>query len=119
MIAGGFFGPEPADLLHIRKQIQQEPDQLQKIIDHPDVISFFGGLTGEQVKTSPRGFDKDDPALPLIKYKHFLLKHNFSDSEVISDDFSDKVKEGFAKMRPFLDYMTGILTTDLNGEPII
>ena len=118
-LIGGFFGPEAKDLLHIRKQLQQEPEALRKILASKGIKSFFGDLIGEQVKTTPKGFSKDDPAIDLIRYKGFMLKHDFSDQDVIKDDFAKKASEGFKKMRPFLDYMSDILTTDLNGVSTI
>lgn len=116
VIAGGFFGPNPSDMLHIRKQIQQDPEPLIEILSSPEIHDFFGGLSGEQVKSAPRGFSKDDPAIDLLKYKQLLLVKNFSDEEAQSSTFHEKVVDGFAKMRPFLDFMSEILTTDLNGE---
>ncbi len=117
-IVGGFFGPESADMLHIRKQIQQEPEALRAIIASDDIQNYFGGLSGEQVKSAPRGFSKEDPAIDLLKYKQLLLRKDFSDKEVQSADFSSQIIDGFGRMRPFLDYMSEILTTDLNGEPL-
>lgn len=117
-ILGGFFGPDSKDMLHIRKQIQQDPTPLREIINSADVKDYFGGLQGEQVKSAPRGFNKEDPAIDLLKYKQLLLRKDFSDDEVLASDFSQKVVEGFSKMRPFFDYMSEILTTDLNGETI-
>ena len=118
-IAGGFFGPEPGDLLHIRKQIQQEPDVLREILHTPELKAYFGELQGDQVKTAPKGFQKEDPAIDLIRYKQFMLRHSFTDKEVASANFTEMVISGFEKMRPFLDYMTEILTTDLNGENLL
>lgn len=117
-IVGGFFGPNSTDMLHIRKQICQDPSPLRKIIASKDVKGYFGGLEGEQVKSFPRGFNKEDPAIDLLKYKQLLFRKDFTDAEVLASDFSKNVVEGFAKMRPFFDYMSEILTTDLNGEPI-
>lgn len=117
-LAGGFFGPSPADMLHIRKQIQQNPDELRSILNSKKIQDYFGGLSGEKVKSAPRGFPKDDPAIDLLKYKQLLLTKSFSDEEVLKPDFAKKVVEGFSLMRPFFDYMSEILTTDLNGEEI-
>lgn len=118
-LAGGFWGPEPKDLLHIRKQIQMEPERLRKILKSTDYKNYFPGLEGERVKTSPKGFDKEDPAIDLLRYKQFMILHKFSDKEVLSSDFDLKVSDGFRKMRPFFDYMSEILTTDLNGVSLI
>lgn len=118
-ILGGFFGPDSSDMLHIRKQIQQDPSPLREIIASDDVTNYFGGLHGEQVKSAPRGFNKEDPAIDLLKYKQLLLRKDFTEDEVLAPDFSQRVVEGFAKMRPFFDYMSEILTTDLNGESLM
>lgn len=118
-IAGGFWRPNPEDLQLIRKQIDQESETLRDILNNEALKSYFGEMEGEQVKTAPKGFSKENPAIDLLRYKGFILTHRFTDKEVLATDFIDKVSEGFKKMRPFLDYMTEIVTTDLNGQPII
>jgi uncharacterized protein (DUF2461 family) len=82
-------------------------------------ISNFGTLRGEQLKTAPKGFGAKDPAIDLIRYKQFIIRKSFNDKEVLSPGFLKKVSDGFKAMRPFLDLMTEILTTDANGISII
>ncbi|MFY0653346.1 MAG: DUF2461 domain-containing protein [Cyclobacteriaceae bacterium] len=115
-VAGGFWGPNSQDLLHIRKQIAMDPDPLREVLADKDFKKNFGTLEGEQLKTAPKGFDKEDPAIDLLRYKQFVIYKSFSDKETKSKDFHKKMAEGFVAMRPFFDYMTDILTTDLNGE---
>ena len=79
----------------------------------------FGKLAGEQLATAPRGYDKNHPAIHLLRYKQFLLRHHFSDEDVLSPDFLENVIAGFQKMRPFLNYMSEVLTTDSNGEDLV
>lgn len=114
-LAGGFFGPSPEDLKHIRKQIEITGDELKELLNKKGFKSYFGELYGNKVKTSPRGFSSDDPNIELIRYKQFLLTHQIDDKMVMSQDFHKYVSDGFKNMRPFLDYMSEILTTDLNG----
>lgn len=118
-IAGGFWRPNPEDLQLIRKQIDQEPEALRDVLNSNELKSYFGEMEGEQVKTAPKGFSKDNPAIDLLRYKGFILTHRFTDKEVLAPDFIDQVSEGFKKMRPFLDYMSEIVTTDLNGQSLI
>lgn len=118
-IIGGFFGPNPADLKHIRNQIDQDDSFLRDILEKESVKSYFGSLMGEQVKTAPKGFPKDHSAIDLLRYKQFMLKHTFSDKEVLCIDFHKKMAEGFQKLRPFFDVMSEILTTDLNGISLV
>lgn len=118
-VMGGFFGPNPQDLLHIRHQLAQDAEPLRQVITSDEFTSFFGMLLGAQVKTAPRGFEKDHPDLDLLRYKQFLVRHDFTSKEVASDHFPEIMSEAFRQMRPFLDVMTEYLITDLNGELLI
>lgn len=117
-VAGGFFSPNAEDLLHIRKQLSTDPTTLKSILKKPTFQKTFGTILGEQVKTAPRGFDINDPNIELIRHKQFIVKHIFTNEEVLSANFHELVADTFKKMRPYLDYMSEILTSDLNGEPI-
>ena len=114
-VAGGFWDPEPTDLKRIRDEFSYDAAPVRKIFKSKPFISTFGSLEGEQLKTAPKGFDADNPAIDLIRYKQFFLMHRFSDKEVFADDFFKQVNDTFKKMRPFFDYMTEVLTTDVNG----
>ena len=114
-VGGGFWGPEPKDLKRIRDEFAHDAAPIRKILKNKSFIDTFGKLHGEQVKTTPKGFSVDNPAIDLIRHKQFLLMHKFTDKEVMSDDFLKRVNDTFKKMRPFFDYMSEVLTTDVNG----
>lgn len=114
-IAGGFFGPSAEDLKRIRQEISFDAAPLRKILSSASFISTFETLKGEQLKTTPKGFDANDEAIDLLRYKQFLLIRKFSDQEMLSEDFLQQAGQTFKNMRPFFDYMSEILTTDING----
>lgn len=118
MVGGGFWGPNKEDLEHIRNQIAVDPEPLRKILKSKSFKEHFGEMTGDQLKTAPKGFPKDHEAIELLRYKQFLMGKKFTDAEVLSPDFSKKIDATFKAMRPFFDYFSDILTTDLNGEPM-
>ncbi len=117
-VEGGFWEPEPADLLRIRKEFEMDDTYIRKIIADETFKKYFGALEGEEVKTAPKGFDKNHPTIDLIKKKQFLITRKFTDKEVLSPDFANEVLNTFAAMRPFFDYMSDVLTTNLNGESL-
>jgi len=117
-LAGGFWAPNPEDLKRIRDDISFDPAPIKKILNSKSFIDAFGSLKGEQIKTTPKGFDKNDEAIDLLRYKQFLLIKNFSDEEVLSPTFLQKANEAFKNMRPFFNYMSEILTTDQDGLAI-
>ncbi|WP_109300685.1 DUF2461 domain-containing protein [Aquimarina sp. AU474] len=120
LIAGGFFGPQPADLLRIRKEFEMDDQEIREILATPNFKKAFDGFSTEyQVKTAPKGFSKDHPAIDLIRNKSFFVSHSFSDKEVFASDFLDKVIYHYELLRPYFDYMSDVLTTDLNGVSLI
>ena len=116
---GGFWGPDSKDLKRIRKEFEMDDAPIRKIINAKKFKDYFGTLEGEGVKTAPKGFDKDHPAIDLIKKKQFIVKRPFTDEEVLDPQFARKVVDTFKAMRPYFDYMSDVLTTNLNGESII
>lgn len=114
-VAGGFFGPVPADLKLIRDDIAFDPAPLQKIIKNKTFIACFGTLQGEQVKTAPKGYPADHAAIELLRFKQYLLIRKFTDEEVMAPSFLEEANKTYIAMRPFLDYMTEVLTADGNG----
>ena len=117
-VGGGFWKPNPADLKRIRDEIAADDKTLRKIIASSSFKKTFGELQGETVKTAPKGFAKDHPAIDLLRHKQFLISRSFTDKEATSPDFLKEVVQSFRNMRPFFDYMSEVLTTDANGVPI-
>lgn len=118
-VGGGFWGPDAKDLLRIRKEFEISTKEIEKITSEKTFVKYFGELKGDSVKTAPRGFDKTHPAIDLIRKKQFLVLRSFTDKEVLSDNFQKEVVKTLLAMRPFFDYMSEVLTTDLNGEPLV
>ena len=118
-VAGGFFSPNTDDLKRIREDIDHNYEEWGKILSNPIIKETFGELIGEQLSSNPKGYDKNHPAISLLRYKQFILKHHFTDEEVLSPDFCVKMNETFQKLRLFFDHMSEVLTTDANGISLI
>ncbi len=117
-VAGGFWGPNTADMKRIRQEIDADPKPFRKVLNSAAFKKTFGVLEGEQLKSAPRGYAKDHPAIDLLRYKQFVLRHHFTDKEICTEGFVNDLSKAFKAMRPFLNYMTDVLTTDSNGVPI-
>lgn len=75
-------------------------------------------MQGAELKTAPKDFDKEHPAIDLIRKKQYLVYRRFTDKEVTSPNFKTEALNTFAAMRPFFDYMSDVLGTNLNGEAV-
>jgi uncharacterized protein (DUF2461 family) len=119
-MAGGFFEPNPADLLRIRKEFEMDSSEIHEILNQKDFKKAFENFNQEYaVKTAPKGFSKEDENINLIRLKSFFVNHRFTDKEVFSADFKDKLIHHYQLLRPFFNYMSDVLTTDLNGESLL
>ncbi len=120
LMGGGFFAPEPADLLRIRKEFEMDSSEIRKILDQKDFKKAFGGFNRRSVvKTAPKGFSKDHSDIDLLRLKSFFVVHNFTDTEVHAANFKDNLICHYELVRPFFDYMSEVLTTDLNGVSLL
>lgn len=117
-VGGGFFGPEKDDLLRIRQELAFDSEPLTEITQHPDFVQSFGTLQGDALKTAPRGFDKDHPNIEWLRRKQFYALRSFTDEEIMSPDFVAQAIETYHHLRPFFDYMSGVLTTNTDGEAV-
>lgn len=118
-IGTGFWGPSKEDLFRIRKELEVDSEELRELMAHPNFKKTWGTLAGDEVKTAPKGFSKEHPNIDLIKKKQYVFIKKFEDQEVLSSNFLDQVLFHFKAIRPFFDYMTEVLTTDINGVSII
>ena len=119
-MAGGFFSPEPDDLLRIRREFEMDTTEIRTILNQKKFKKAFQGFNQEnQLKTAPRDFNKEDPNIDLIKLKNYFVVHHFTDDEVMSKDFEDQLMNHFLLLRPYFDYMSELLTTDLNGVSLL
>jgi uncharacterized protein (TIGR02453 family) len=119
MVGGGFWQPEASDLKRIREEIAADAAPFRKIINSKSFKEHFGQMGGEQLKSNPRGFDKNHPDIDLLRYKSFVVSKHFTDEEVQAPGFADEILKYFKATRPFFDYMSDVLTTDINGVSLI
>ncbi|MDC3195553.1 DUF2461 domain-containing protein [Flavobacteriaceae bacterium] len=119
-LAGGFWEPNKEDLLRIRKEIEVDASEFREILEDKNFQHYFGNsFKGDELKTAPRGFDKEHPDIDLLRKKGFIAVRNFTDEEVLSPSFSSEVDNSYKALRPFFNLFSDILTTNLNGESII
>lgn len=118
-IATGFWDPAKEDLLRIRKEFEMDDEEMRKILNNKTFKSVWGELQGDELKTAPKGFDKEHSAIDLIRRKQFVFTKKLTDKEVQSKELLDIIDNAFKAIRPYFNYLSDVLTTDLNGVSLI
>jgi uncharacterized protein (TIGR02453 family) len=119
-LAGGFWEPSKEDLFRIRKEIELDASEIKGVLEDKNYKKYFGGKfeSFSELKTAPRGFDKEHPDVNLLRKKGFIASRSFSDAEVLAPNFAKEVDQSFKALRPFFNLFSDILTTNLNGESL-
>lgn len=118
-IAGGFWAPSKEDMLRIRQEFEMDASPMRKIMSDTKFQNVFGHVRGEALSTAPKGFDKTHPDIDLIRMKNWYFETYFTDEQVQNTKFHEHIDVTFRLFRPYFDYMTEVLSTDLNGESFL
>jgi uncharacterized protein (TIGR02453 family) len=109
-LAGGIYMPEAERLNAIRQEIYFNHENLRKILAVPAFKKAFGGLEDHQLKTNPKGFDKEHPAIDLLRYKSYIVVTPIKDADLSKPDFAEQAGKTFKLMYPLIQYLNGALS---------
>ena len=118
-LACGFWDPNPADLKRIRQEIDIDGKEYRAILNNKTFCRVWGELQGKVVKTAPKGYAKDHPQIDLLRFKQHIFTIKYTDDEVYQADFLDRADSALKAVRPFVDYMSEVLTTNSDGESLV
>lgn len=105
-LAAGKHMPEPKELLAIRQAVAEKTGEFLKIVENKKFAALFGNMHGESLKTAPKGFPTDHPAVEYLKLKGFTVATpQERDEAVISADFSVNVVKTFKETKPLIDFL--------------
>ena len=107
-LAGGIYMPPSDMLLAIRRAIEKDSGPLKKITGAPDFIREFGSLSGEKLKSAPKGFPRDHPDIELLRFKHYLAVRDVKEKEALGSDFPALCVRTFRAMRDLNRYLNGL-----------
>jgi len=100
LLAGGIYRPASSSLRKIRQEIDYNAAEFSNIVKDATFVHHFGELEGERVKTAPRGYHKNNPAIELLRYKSFLgVKRNGS-AYTLQSDFVQQASNVFKALYP-------------------
>ena len=114
-IAGGFYSPEAEDLKKVRKEIAFFYDDLQEILNDKNFKKEFENLDineNNSLKSMPRGYEKDHPAIEHLKLKSFTATQVYNVSEVLEKDFVKKMSKKLITLKPLNDFINRALETE-------
>jgi uncharacterized protein (TIGR02453 family) len=108
MIAGGLWEPTPQQLSKFRDAIDKDASDFKRILANNQFKRHFGQVTGDRLKTAPKGYPADHPDIDLLRYKQVCASEKFSDKIVVTSEFPDLLLASIKAMKPFIDYLNQV-----------
>lgn len=107
-IGGGIYMPDSPTLKRIRNKINQSPGTLEKIINKKSFRSIFpsGIDTDLKLMTTPRGYEKNNPAIELLRLKSFTAGRIFTDKQVLDKDFEKEIVATLKALYPLQEFLS-------------
>lgn len=111
-IAGGVYSPENADLKKIRNEIAFFYDELEEIVNDKNFEAVFEELDkNNTLKTAPKDFEKDHPAIEFLKLKSFTASAKIDDKSLLDKDFVKKTAAKIIALQPLNAFLNRALTS--------
>ena len=109
-IAGGAYSPMPLHLAEIRQEIDYNYVDFKKIIQSTTFKKYFSELVSiDKLKTNPKGYNSDNPAIEFLKHKSLIVSKSFTDKQVLSTDFYKEIISAYKAMHPFIRFLNNAL----------
>ncbi|ORY29646.1 hypothetical protein BCR39DRAFT_531429 [Naematelia encephala] len=133
ILACGVWQPGKNELATIRHHLLNDPRRFRDEISKPEFVELFGApkphpkgkrqnIFGHEdaLKVAPKGVDKGHKDIDLLKLRSMAVVHQFTDEDVLSDDFREHVGRIVSVMAPFVhmlnDFIALPAVTNGNGN---
>lgn len=109
-IAGGKHLPDGGECLKVRNAIAKNTEEFLKIVGKKSFRDAFDSLSGDKLKSAPKGFDPNHKAVEFLKLKEFMAWTELKNDKVLLDPAFPKQLVKLAKeMYPLVAFLRSAL----------
>ena len=105
-VGAGIWRPNSKALSNIREMISDSPNAWKNITRHNTFKRYYT-LSGDSLKTYPRGYAKDHPMINDLKRKDFIAIHPLTHEEILSPNLTKTIHHRFKV--DLMDYLCNAL----------
>lgn len=114
-IGGGLWMPDPQRLKKVRQEIDYNWEEFSSLLQAKAFRSVFGDLykaADVSLATSPKGYEKDHPAMAYLKLKSLIAETRVKDEELVTAVLHKKTVAAFTALQPVLRFINRPLSDD-------
>jgi uncharacterized protein (TIGR02453 family) len=104
-VGAGFYEASGERLANIREAMADDKSgpKLQRVVRKLEKDGFE--ISGERLKTSPRGFASDHPRIELLRHKQLFAGKSFGFEGLDSPDVLDRVRDEWRALRALVEWV--------------
>lgn len=127
-MGAGVWHPEAPPLALMRKDVDLKSHNIKAVLTAPELRKeFFGGIPSDEkkamkafvsmntenmLKTKPKGYEKDNPNIDLLKLRNYTIGKKLKDEEVLGPGGLGRIVELIGILTPFVSYLNGVVMPD-------
>jgi uncharacterized protein (TIGR02453 family) len=101
MMGGGIWDPSAETLKKVRQEIDYNHAKLKKITSAKAFLNYFGKISGARLTRPPKGYEADNPAIEVLKFKQLYVERSFDDELVMSHHLIPEILKSYKAALPF------------------
>jgi uncharacterized protein (TIGR02453 family) len=106
-LGAGVYRPPTATLNEIRARIVDTPGAWTRVRNAVEAEGFV--FIGEQLKTAPRGYDRDHRHIEDLRRTSYVVRRDFSEADATADDFLDRFVDWSVVALPLMRFVARAL----------
>lgn len=114
-VGGGLYMPEANQLQKVRQEIDYNWAEFTRILQAKPFIKTYGSLEkweGMALIREPKGYEKDNPAIEILKLKSWVATAPLTDQQITQPDLPKTILQSFSVMQPLLVFLNRSLADD-------
>lgn len=127
-VGAGVWHPEAPPLALMRKDVDLKSHKIKAVLTAAELRKeFFGGIANDEkkavkafvnmntenmLKTKPKGYEKDNPNIELLKLRNYTIGKKLKDEEVLGPGGLWRIAGLIGILTPFVSYLNSIVMPD-------
>ena len=104
-IYGGLWNPPGPMLRKVRQAVVDNVDEFRQILATPPLPELYPEWYGAQLKTVPKGFDRNHPDADLLRLKEYGRCHSLSRGFFDNPDWPGELAGIAMTLKPMIDFL--------------
>ena len=109
LVGAGWYAADAPVLAAIRHHIDIDGERLRGLIAGLECHGWE--LSGDRLRTTPRGWSADHPHLDLLRYKTLFLSRRYDNDPIVhTPAFADRLRTDWESARPLVEWVAAAVS---------